>query len=258
VRWSKSGGNDRTARLLSSPEVEEEEAVNTRGAAAIIREYLRASGSMVVRSLLLSTSVWSLGVAAANLGSAALGAHAVVLQLWMVTSFVSDGFADAGTMLGAKMLGEKQYDRMMRLCDRLVAYGVVTGVCCGLGLWALESTCVRLYFPSSSGQSRDEARLLSQVWPLLCGMQVINSAVFVFDGLIYATKSFEYVRNVMLSGCIGVFLPLFAVTFVEEHTLVWIWISKAVLNTWRLLWAVRLIHVKFRRAWVRGGGDRCV
>ena len=34
--------------------------------------------------------------------AAALNAHAVVLQLWMLTSYVVDGFADAGTMLGSK------------------------------------------------------------------------------------------------------------------------------------------------------------
>ena len=257
-------GGGATARLLADVPVDADDAANDeqtsppQGAAAILREYVAASGSMVVRSFLLSTSVWALGVAAANLGAAALGAHAVVLQLWMVTSYICDGFADAGTMLGAKLLGEKAHGRLLQLCNRLVAYGVVTGVVCGVGIWVAKPALFRLYFPAGAAgtaaaeERREECALLSRVWPLLCGMQVVNAAVFVYDGLIYATKSFAYVRNVMLGGCLGVFAPLLATAFVEGHTLLWIWAAKAVLNGWRLVWAVRLIHVVFRRQWVEG------
>ena len=272
LRWARkhadqADDSSNTARLLDAPVVDADQYEdadetapaarrNARGAAAIVREYAKASGNMVIRSLLLSTSVWSLSLLAARLGAAALGAHAVVLQLWMVTSYVCDGFADAGTMLGAKLLGEKQHSRLLHLCNRLVAYGVATGVICGAGIWLLEPVIFRLYFADSSAAERSAERaLLSRVWPLLCCAQVVNSAVFVYDGLIYATKSFAYVRNLMLVGCLFVFAPLLAATFVETRTLLWIWASKAVLNSWRLVWAVRLIHVKFRREWMVAGDE---
>uniref|UniRef100_A0A7S3TCK9 Polysaccharide biosynthesis protein C-terminal domain-containing protein n=1 Tax=Emiliania huxleyi TaxID=2903 RepID=A0A7S3TCK9_EMIHU len=51
----------------------------------------RDSLNVLVRSVLLSGSVLALMVAVAPLGAAAVGAHAVVLQLWMVTSYVVDG-----------------------------------------------------------------------------------------------------------------------------------------------------------------------
>jgi hypothetical protein len=41
------------------------------------------------------------------------------------------------------------------------------------------------------------------VWPLLCAMQLVNSLVFVYDGLIFATQRWSYVRNVMLVACLG-------------------------------------------------------
>ena len=40
---------------------------------------------------------------AARLGTAALAAHAVVSQLWMLASFIVDGFAVAGTVLGSRL-----------------------------------------------------------------------------------------------------------------------------------------------------------
>ena len=41
---------------------------------------------------------------AARLGTASLAAHAIVSQLWMIASFVVDGFANAGTVLGSRLM----------------------------------------------------------------------------------------------------------------------------------------------------------
>ena len=38
-----------------------------------------------------------------RLGTATLAAHQVVAQLWMLTSYVVDGFAVAGTVLGSRL-----------------------------------------------------------------------------------------------------------------------------------------------------------
>ena len=44
--------------------------------------------------------------------------------------------------------------------------------------------------------------LLKSIWPILCAMQVINAAVFVLDGLIYAAHAFRFVRNLMIIACV--------------------------------------------------------
>ena len=40
---------------------------------------------------------------AARLGTATLAAHQIVAQLWLLTSYVTDGFAVAGTVLGSRL-----------------------------------------------------------------------------------------------------------------------------------------------------------
>ena len=252
---------------------------------AAAKDYAQASGNMVVRSLLLSASVWSLTLTAGRLGSATLGAHQLVLQLWMLTSLVCDGFADAGTMLGSKMIGAGHQGAFARLCRRLIAYGLCTGLACGLAMYFFQHDIVGLYFGvegeggggrnstgngshgsngsngSNSNNStagaaaaaeRAEARAaLNAVWPLLCSMQVLNAAVFVYDGLIYATHSFAYVRNLMLIGTLAIFAPSLACMFHYGHTLLWLWVAKSLLNAWRCGAAVLLIHCR-----VLGGGGK--
>ena len=227
------------------------------GCCQVVSDYLRASSNMIIRSTLLSASVWALAVVVGNLPSGTatpgLGAHAVVLSLWMATSYVCDGFADAGTMLGAKLLAERHYGQVIQVFRRLVAYGLVVGAVCAAGLWFLRDSIVGLFYaPSSSDKATAAVRAaLVAVWPLLCAMQVPNALVFVYDGLIYATQSFAFVRNVMLVGCLAIFAPALALGFHFGHTLLWIWVAKSILNAWRCACAIWLIEIKFARRWRR-------
>ena len=49
--------------------------------------------------------------------------------------------------------------------------------------------------------------LRTPLWALLCALQPVNSLVFVYDGLLFATQSFAYARNALAIGAIGVFAP---------------------------------------------------
>lgn len=44
---------------------------------------------------------------ASRLGTSALAAHQIVAQLWLLTSYVTDGFAVAGTVLGSRLAHQR-------------------------------------------------------------------------------------------------------------------------------------------------------
>ena len=80
-------------------------------------------------------------------------------------------------------------------------------------------------------------------------MQAINSLVFVYDGIIYATKSFAYVRNLMMFGSLVIFFPMLIGGFLIYKTLLAILVAKSCLNLVRCLGAIWLIEFHFRRKW---------
>jgi hypothetical protein len=47
--------------------------------------------------------MWLTAVAAARLGTAALAAHQILTQLWMLPTHFSGGFAVAGIVLGSRL-----------------------------------------------------------------------------------------------------------------------------------------------------------
>lgn len=48
---------------------------------------------------------------ASRLGTAALAAHQIVAQLWLLTSYVVDGFAVAGTVLGSRLASQGKHSQ---------------------------------------------------------------------------------------------------------------------------------------------------
>ena len=67
-----------------------------------MREFCKGAGNMIIRSFLLSGSIWLMSVFASRLGTSQLAAHQITLTFWSLTSYISDGFADVGTMLGER------------------------------------------------------------------------------------------------------------------------------------------------------------
>lgn len=209
-----------------------------------LMEYFRSAGNMLIRSFLLAGSLWTMAVLASRLGTTQQAAHQILLQLWTLTSYLADGFADVGTMLGSKLLGADRARRVIPTFDRLLSMGAMTGVVFCVIFFSARDVVIAAFTTDPDTRSA-----LRTVWPLLSLMQICNSIVFVYDGLIYATQAFHMVRNIMLLGALVLFLPSIVFSFYTFHTLLGIWVAKAVLNLWRALGAVYVIHFKFYPRW---------
>ncbi|GBG32937.1 Protein DETOXIFICATION 42 [Hondaea fermentalgiana] len=231
-------------QLLRIPLLGRSEADERATDAHRLVAYWRSAANMLIRSFLLAGSLWVLAVLASRLGPTELAAHQVLLQLWTLTSYLADGFADVGTMLGSKLLGADRARRVIPTFDRLLAMGSATGVVFCVVFFLARDVLIAAF------TSDDDTRAaLRTVWPLLSLMQLCNAVVFVYDGLIYATQAFHYVRNIMLAGSLLLFLPLVVFAYYTFHSLLSIWFAKAVLNLWRALGAVYVIHFKFYPRW---------
>lgn len=133
--------------------------------------------------------------------------------------------------------------RFRLLTKRLLGMGVVVGIACGAGTWAARGWIINLF----TSDSEAIAVLHDKLWAILCLAQPVNSAIFVYDGLLYATSSFAWARTIMLTGFVCTFAPVLAVTEWRVHALWSIWTAKGLMNVWRLLGALLRIHVSYER-----------
>ena len=130
------------------------------------------------------------------------------------------------------------YRELKVLCTRILASGLLIGISCGVAFFAAEKSIISIF----TTDSKIIDLLQHHLWLIICVAQPLNSLVFIYDGLLYASQSFAFTRNVMLWGFCTVFLPLIIAVQWEVKALWGVWTAKAALNACRLLGGAYRIH----------------
>lgn len=205
--------------------------------------------NMLIRSLIMQTTFFLALMCSSRIGQKALAAHAVVNQLWVLISYVVDGFAAASIVLGSRLAAQSHgcetasdaKVHMRLLIRRCLTAGGITGILAAVVFYTRSHEIMFLF--TQDQQVIDV--LEDKTWLLMVLIQPINSLVFVYDGLMYASQSFVFIRNYFLVGFCVVFLPTIALQMTVFKTLWAVWLSKALFNVWRCIGAAYLIHYLF-------------
>lgn len=180
-----------------------------------------------------------------------LAAHSVINQLWVLISYAVDGFAAAGIVLGSRLAARAHFpeqalnakEHLQRLINRVLMAGLLAGICAG-SIFLFQKDFIIALFTTDPATI---AVLKQGTWIVLVASQPINGLVFVYDGLMYASQSFTFIRNYMILGFLLVFCPLLAFQAVVLHSLWAVWLANAAINMWRVGGAAYLIHWIFMR-----------
>ena len=256
-------GAETTLRVLAFAENAENAAEdadeNARRAASVSETIAFATdgASMFVRAFLLQGTFFAaMIVASRELGPHGLAAHNVVCQLWMLSSYVVDGLATAGTVLGARLAGEAAaaaaegrdpkpvaLPSLRSICARLLLLGLAFGCAFAAALFALRDAVVSAFTRDPNVVA---ALVAPETWRTLYLAQPLNALVFVYDGFMYAFQDFAYIRELMEVGVGYAFLPSLAWTAAGRPggcTLGAVWKCKVGLNAWRAVGLATRVHV---------------
>ena len=202
--------------------------------------------NMWVRSMILQTTFFASLVAASRLGTPSLAAHSVINQLWVLVSYAVDGFAAAGIVLGSRLVAQAHdplraanaKHHLQLLIGRVLLAGVVAGVAAAATFAAARDATIAMF----TGDPAAAAVLKHGTWAVLTLCQPTNALVFVYDGLLYASQSFRFIRNYMTLGFLVVFCPILATELYFWNELWGVWVANAAFNLWRVGGAAYLIH----------------
>lgn len=187
----------------------------------------KSSLDMFGRSFTLTACFFSSTRLAARLGVDALGAHQVLLQVWLLASFFLDGLAITGNILGARFFFAGHIKRTSVVFTELLKLGLYVGLAFLVFYGLFWNWVVGLFV--------DDPHILAQLyhlkWPIVIS-QVFSAVAFVFDGLIFGLNGFSFLRKHMMIGALTTYVPLAAVSIWFPH-LMWIWAGLIVLNAYR-------------------------
>ena len=190
-----------------------------------VRRAAHAGVALVIRTLSLRASLLVMTYGAATLGATATAAQQLALTLWTFLAFALDAIAIAAQAITGRYLGAGDLVVTRQATDRMVRWGLMSGVVTG-ALLAVSAPVLGRFFT-------DDPAVHAALWPVLLVaalFQPIAGLVFVLDGVLIGAGDGRYLA---WAGAVvlAVFAPLawWAVTATPStHGLVTLWVAFGV------------------------------
>ena len=213
----------------------------------LMSKQLVANGDLIIRGIAFQVSAFSAAAVAARVGTAALGAHQIGMQLWFFAALALDAVAIAGQALIGADLGAGRPDTARASARRLTFVGVGYGVVFLVLVLALLPVLPDLFTSEAAVHEQ-----LGYVWPWLVLLLPVAGVVFALDGVLIGAGDLRFMRNMTVIS-IASGLPFTWLTLVFGWGLTGIWGGIAVYMLVRLgliLWRLR------SGAWAVTGAER--
>ncbi|MGZ4501346.1 MAG: MATE family efflux transporter [Nocardioidaceae bacterium] len=187
-----------------------------------IRRAAHAGAALVVRTLTLRASLLVMTYGAARLGSTAVATHQLASTIWTFLAFALDAIAIAAQAITGRYLGAGDVDLTRRVTDRMVRWGVLSGLVTGVALAAAAPLLGGLFTTDPAVRAA-----LAPVLLVAACFQPVAGVVFVLDGVLIGAGDGRYLAwgGVVV---LAVFAPLAAVTVALQDTtgpgLAWLWV----------------------------------
>ncbi len=190
-----------------------------------VRRAAHAGVALVIRTLTLRASLLVMTYGAATLGATATATQQLAMTLWTFLAFALDAIAIAAQAITGRYLGAGDLTVTRQATDRMVRWGLMSGVVTG-ALLALSAPLLGRLFTS-------DPAVHAELWPVLLVaalFQPVAGLVFVLDGVLIGAGDGRYLA---WTGAVvlAVFAPLawWAVAATSaHHGLVALWLAFGV------------------------------
>lgn len=197
---------------------------------ATMRGQLGIGRDLMLRSVAFQAISISATAVAAHTSAETVGAHQVVLQLWVFLALLLDSLAIAAQSLIGAALGAHDERAAVDVARRVTGYGLIFGVLLGVVFAALYWVLPGVF--TSDGSVLAE---IPKAWWFFVALQPIAGVVFALDGVLLGAGDAVFMRNVtMIAAGLG-FLPVVWSAFAFDWGLVGIWAAMTAFMLIRLV-----------------------
>ncbi len=210
---------------------------------AAVRAQLSIGRDLMLRSLAFQATNISATAVAAHTSAQTVGAHQVVLQLWVFLALLLDSLAIAAQSLVGAALGAQDERGAFDVARRVTGYGLIFGA-------VLSAVFAALFWILPHAFTSDPSVLaeVPEAWWFFVVLQPVCGVVFALDGVLLGAGDAGFMRNVTLIAAGFGFLPVVWAAMAFGWGLVGIWSAMGafmlirlvlMVNRWRSgRWAV--------------------
>lgn len=197
----------------------------------------RLNSQLIVRSLCFMVIYVGFTKLSADYGTVQTALGAIIMKIFMLYSYLIDGFAYAGEALTGRYIGENNRAEMKRSVNQIfVASGIVAALATLL-MWKYGTGMVGLL---TSDNGIREASNVMVIFLVL--MPLVSTPAFIWDGIfIGATRGKDLMVSMILSvvGFVGVYCGLYEMCGIEA--LYWAYLAHLIVRS------IYLTVIYFRR-----------
>jgi putative MATE family efflux protein len=205
------------------------EKVPLRADAGLMRAQLGLGRDLVLRSLGFQACFVSAAAVAARTSTAALGAHQIVLQLWVFLTLILDSVAIAAQSLVGAALGAGSSRQARGIAGQVTRYGLVLGCVLCVFFAALSQVLPQVFTSDASVLAE-----IPHAWWFFVALQPIAGVVFALDGVLLGAGDAAFLRNATLISAGAGFLPLIWASLGFGWGLAGIWTGLSLFMVFRL------------------------
>lgn len=169
------------------------------------REFFSLNADLFFRSLCFMLIYFGFSAIAARYGDMALAVASIMMNLLMLFSYFTDGFAYAGEALTGRFMGEKD-PAMLRMSVRYIFVWSMAVAFLWVAIYLLAGAPL-LKLMTDDPTVRESARAFL---PWLALMPPLGCAAFTWDGIYTGATSTKEMRNSMILAAIAFFGLWFA------------------------------------------------
>ncbi len=174
---------------------------------------------LVARTATLHAAITLTTLVAATGGAVGLAAHQVVNSLWMLLVFALDAIAIAGQAIIGRQLGAGEVAQARSMTQRMVGWGVVSGVVFGGLVLLTRPLYIGVFTPDT-----DVQQLVGRVLVAVAVITPIAGVVFVLDGVLIGAGDGRYLALAGLLALLA-YAPLALLVNAQHGGLVWLWVA---------------------------------
>lgn len=176
--------------------------------------FFGVNGNIFLRTLCLVAVTTYFTVASSNMPDPTLAVNTLLMQLFTLFSYLSDGFAYAGESLSGKFIGAKNHPSLRKSINYLFRWGAGISIIFTLLYWLFGELLLKLLTDNSSVLSAASAFMPWVLFIPLCGF-----AAFLWDGIYIGATASKAIRNTMLVSTGLFFAIYFSTTALGNHGL---------------------------------------
>lgn len=166
------------------------------------KRFFAINGDIFLRTLCLIAVTTYFTAAGSAQGNMVLAANTLLMQFFIIFSYIMDGFAYAGGSIGGHYYGARNLRSFSLLTRRLFAWGMALSAAFTLA-YAVAGRCL-LELLTNNAQVVAQA---INFMPYACAIPMVSFAAFIYDGLFIGTTS----TKLMLASMLAASMCFFAV-----------------------------------------------